>query len=72
MCKLAEDNQEDDEGWDPAIEFVVVDDFVAEEGDKEGAGGNDDDTCVPRDIIVDSMQELGANNDIDRGPPDTG
>lgn len=55
MRELAQDDEEDDEGGDPTIEFVVVDDLVAEEGDEEGACGNDDDARVPRDIIVDSV-----------------
>ena len=30
MSEFPEDDEEDDEAWDPAVEFIVMDDFVAE------------------------------------------
>lgn len=60
MGEFAEDDEEDYEGRDPGVEFVVMDDFVAEEGDEEGGGGDDDDARVAGDVLVDRVEELGA------------
>lgn len=72
MSELANHDQEDDEGRDPGPELIRMHDFVAEERDEEGAYGDDDDACVARDIIVDRVDELSANNDVDRRPADAG
>ena len=64
MGELAEDDEEDDEAGDPRIELVGVDDLVAEEGDDEGCGGDDDDACVAGDVCIDGVEELGADDDI--------
>lgn len=68
MSELAEDDEEDDEGRDPAVELVVVDDFVAEEGDEEGRSCDDNDACKAGKIVIHSVEELGANYDVDGGP----
>ena len=70
MGELAEHNEKDDEGRNPTVEFVVMDDFVAEDGDKEGRSRDDDDTSEARKIIVDRVEKLRADNDVDTGPAD--
>ena len=72
MSEFAQDDEEDDEAGDPAVELVIVNDLVAEQRDQKGRCGNDDDTRVARDVRVDGVEELRANNDIDGGPPDAG
>lgn len=68
MGKFAKNNKEDDEAWNPAVELVVVDDFVAEEGDKEGGSRNDNDAGITGDIMVDGVQELSTDDDVHGGP----
>ena len=72
MREFAEHDEEDDEAGDPGPEFVEMHDFVAEEGDEEGRCGDDDDTGVAGDGVVDRVQELGADDDVDGGPADAG
>ena len=72
MRELAEDDEEDDEAWDPAIRLVRVHDFVAKEGNEEGASSNDDDTRVSWHITIDGMDQLRADYDIDSGPAKAG
>jgi len=50
----------------------VVHDFVAEDGDEPGRGGDDDDAGVAGDVAVDGVDELGADDDVHGGPADTG
>jgi hypothetical protein len=64
MGKHPQDDQEDDESWNPGPEFVRVNDFVAKEGDGHGANGNDYNTCITRDVIVNSVDQLGPDDDI--------
>ena len=45
-----------------------MDYFVAEEGDDERAGGDDDDACVAWDGGVDGVDQLRAHDHVDRGP----
>ena len=65
MGELTENDEEDDEAGDPGVVFVRVDDLVAKEGDDEGCGGDDDDTCVARNICVDGVKELRTNYHVD-------
>ena len=71
-CELAQDDEEDNEAGDPGVEFVGMDDFVAEEGHQKGCGGDDDNARVARNVCVDSMEQLGAYDDVDRRPAHTG
>ncbi|KAL9119894.1 MAG: hypothetical protein Q9187_003547, partial [Circinaria calcarea] len=48
VCKLSKDDQENDETGDPRPELVSVNYFVAEKGDNEGCGGNDDNSSPAR------------------------
>jgi hypothetical protein len=41
-----------------------VNDFVAKEGDGHGANGNYYNTCITRDVIVNSVDQLGPDDDI--------
>lgn len=68
MSKFTQDNHKNDEAWNPAVEFVQMYNLVAEKGDDEGAGSNDDDSCITRDATIDSVDQLRADNDIDSGP----
>ena len=70
--EFAKHDQEDDEGGDPGPEFIDVHDFVAEEGDEKCAGGDYDDACVSGHVGVYGVDELGAHDNIDRGPADAG
>jgi hypothetical protein len=72
MGEFAEDDEEDDEGWDPRPHFVVVDYLVAEDRYKPGCCCYDDDACITRDGRVDGVDELGADYDVDGGPAYTG
>ena len=72
MSEFAEHDEEDDKAWNPANHLVHVDDFVAEQRDDEGTRGNNDDSSVARQIRVDSVKELCANNYIHRRPTQTG
>jgi len=68
----AEDDEEDDEARHPGDHLVVVDCFVAEAGDDEGARGDDDDAGPAGDVRVDGVDELGADDDVDGAPAETG
>lgn len=46
-------------------------DLVAEEGDQESSGGNDDDSSPARHVSIDCIEELSANNDVHCGPSNT-
>lgn len=71
MGKFAKDDQEDDEAGDPAPVFVSVDNLVAEQRHKEGRCCYDNDARVSWDAVVHCIQQLRANDYIDRGPADT-
>jgi hypothetical protein len=49
-----------------------VHDFVAEKGYQKCADGNDDDAGVARDVVIDGVDELGADDGVDGGPTDAG
>ncbi len=68
--KLAEYNQEGDEAGDPTPELVGVDDLVAEQRHDECCRRNDDDARKPWHAVVHRIQQLGADNHVDGGPPD--
>lgn len=68
----AQHDEEDDEGRDPAVLFILVDDLVAGESDEQRAEGDDEDTGVARDGAVDSVQQLRAHDGISSGPADAG
>ena len=65
MCEFTNDNQEDNESGNPGPEFVGMYYLVTEKCDKEGTYGNNDDSSVSWNIVIDSVDELGTNNDID-------
>lgn len=65
MREDAEGDEEDDGGGDPGPELVKMDDLVAEEGDAQGAEGNDDDAGPAWDVVVDGVKQLGADNGVD-------
>lgn len=71
MGEFAKDNKEDDEAGNPGPVFVEMHDFIAEERDDEGRGGNDYNTCISGDVGIDSVEELRADDHIDSGPPYT-
>ena len=49
-----------------------MNDLVAKEGDGEGAESNNDDASPSRNITVDGIDELSADDGVDRGPSNTG
>ncbi len=66
--KLAEHDQEDDQAGNPRPALVHVHDLVAEGADQQGRDGDDQDAGPARDVAVNSMDQLRADNDVDRGP----
>jgi hypothetical protein len=70
--EFAKDDQEDDEARDPGHHLVEVHDLVAEEGDEERAGGDDDDAGITWHVGVDGMDQLRAYNDVDGRPAKAG
>lgn len=72
MGKLAENNEEDDEAWNPRISLVCVHYLISKKGDKEGRRCNNDDAGPAWHIAINSIEKLGTNNDIDCGPAKTG
>lgn len=72
VAEDADDDEEDDEGRDPRPELVDVHDLVAEDGDEEGAHGDDDDACEAWHVAVDRVDELRADDAVDCGPAETG
>ena len=56
MSELPEDDKEDDEAWDPAVKFVVVDYLVAKQCNDKCTRGNDNDASNAGKIVVDSMK----------------
>lgn len=68
----SEHDHEDNEGGDPAVVFVQVDDLVSGEGDEEGADGDDQDACKSRNVGVHSIEKLGADDGVGGGPAQTG
>lgn len=71
MSEDAKDDDEDDGSRYPRIEFVCMDDLVAEEGDPKGAERNDKDTGESWDIVVDSIDELSTDNGVHGRPAET-
>ena len=70
--ELAQHDEEDDEARDPAVVLVGVHDFVAEEGDEEGRGRDDDDAGPAWDGAVDGVEDLRPDDDVHGGPADAG
>lgn len=70
--KDTESDEEDNGGWDPRPEFVNVDNLVAEKSDCESQESNDYHTSKARNIRVDGVDQLGADNGVDRGPTNAG
>ena len=70
--ELAQHDEEDDEAGDPGPELVRVHDLVPEEGDEERRRGDDDDARVSGDIRVHGVEQLRADDDVDRRPSDAG
>ena len=68
--ELAEYDQEDDQARNPRPALVHVHDLVAEGADQQGRDGDDEDARPARDVAVNSMDQLSADNDVDRGPSD--
>lgn len=57
-----------DQGWDPGVSFILVEDPVAEEGDEQAQDGDDDDADVDADIFaVDGGEGLAAQDAVDDG-----
>lgn len=72
VCKHAKDDHEDDKRRDPAPELIGMYDLVSEESHDERAECDDDDTGISRDVRVDCVDKLCADDGIDRGPSDAG
>lgn len=72
MGKDAEDDEKDDEARNPGEALVYVDDAVAEGADDERGHGDDEDASPARHIVVDRMEELGADDDVDGRPAQAG
>ena len=72
VCEFSEHDQENDEAGYPGPEFVGVHDFVAEHGDKPGAGSDYNYTSIAWDIGVDSIDQLGADNHVHCRPANAG
>lgn len=72
MSVGAQDDNEHDGGGDPAPKFILVDHLVPGEGDEERAEGDDENAGKPRDVGVDRVEELGADDGVGCGPADTG
>lgn len=70
--EFPEHDEEDDETGDPAVEFVGVHNFIAEESNEEGASCDNNDAAPTGDVAVDCVQDLSAYDDVDGGPADAG
>lgn len=68
MGKLPQDNQKDDEDRDPTPLLIPMDNFVAEQGDDAGAGGDDNDARPSGNVAADCIEQLSADNTVDCGP----
>jgi len=71
MGKLAKNNQEDDQAWDPRIALIGVHNLIPEKRNEEGCNCDDQNAGPARHVAIHSIEQLGAHNDIDRGPADT-
>lgn len=71
MRKFAKNDHENDECGYPRPKFIGMNNLVPEQCDKEGADGNYENPGPSRDIRVDRIDELRANDNIDRRPPNT-
>lgn len=72
MPEFSKYDQKDDCGGNPGVEFVDVDNFVAEDCDYPRCCCDNDDASVAWYIAVHSVEELGADYDVDCRPPYTG
>lgn len=72
MRKFAQDDKEDDKARDPGVSLVRMHHLVPEESDEECHGSNDNDAGPAGHIAIDGVEELGADDDIDSGPAETG
>jgi hypothetical protein len=64
--KLADNDEEDDEAWDPTPELVCVDDLVSEQRYDECGNRNYEHTSKPWHIIVHGMYQLGTDDGVYR------
>ena len=71
MGKLAKNDQEDDEAWNPRIALIGVHKLISKKRNKEGCNCDNQNASPARHVAVHSIEQLGAHNDIDRGPADT-
>ena len=69
--EFAQYDEEDDQTGDPRPELVVMHDFVAEDGDEPRRRCDYDDASIARNVVVDRVDQLGANYDIHSGPAHT-
>ena len=68
MCEFAQHDEKDDEAGDPGPKFIEMDDLVAEKRDEECACCNDDNTSIARDVVINRIQQLRANDGVHGGP----
>ena len=71
MGKLAKNDQEDDQAWNPRIALIGVHNLISEKRNKEGCSCDNQNAGPARHVAVHSIEQLGAHDDIDRGPADT-
>lgn len=72
MSEGSQDDDEDDTGRDPTPVFVRMDDFIPSKGDEERTEGDDQNASKPRDVRVDCVKKLSADNGVGCRPADTG
>lgn len=72
MGEQSEDDHEDDEGGNPTVVLVQMDDLVSGESDEKGADGDDQDACISRNVGVHSIEKLGTDDGVGGGPAQTG
>ena len=65
LGECSKNDEEDDEAWNPGESLIGVHNLVAEAGDDECRDCDNQNSSPSRHVVVYSMEELSANNNVD-------
>ena len=71
MGECAQNDDEHNAGWNPAVFLIRMDHSVSGKCDEERDKCNDQDTGESRNFAADSIQELGTHDGVGCRPTDT-
>lgn len=72
MGKFPKDDEKNNEAWNPGVTLVGMYKFVAEERYNEGGNSDNKYSGPAWHARINSVKELGADYNVNRGPTNTG